>query len=271
VTTGTVSGVRIRPLTSSDDLQQCVEFQQAIWGPDYADVVPAPILWVATRTGGIVAGAFDADGRLAGFVFGLTGFRDGEPLHWSDMLAVRPDLRGQGIGIALKRYQREWLLGSGIRLVSWTFDPLESRNAYLNFARLGATAREYIVDCYGGSSSPLHEGLPTDRLVTRWVLDSPRVRSRMEEGRSHAAEAAAGMPVVNPDGAEPDLELDAGAVRLQVPAQIQALKAADPRAALRWRLTTRVAFQTYLARGYEVVDVVREGDALSSYVLAAAW
>jgi predicted GNAT superfamily acetyltransferase len=271
VSAATHDGFRIRPLTRYDEMQACVEFQQEIWGQDFSELVPAAILWVATRTGGVLAAAFDDDDAIAAFVFGMTGFRHRRPLHWSDMLAVRPDLRGLGLGFALKRYQRQALLDAGVRDVYWTFDPLESRNAYLNFARLGATTREYVVDCYGTSSSPLHHGLPTDRLVAHWDLDSPRVRERMEGAVGPPAAATLlDAPLVN--GREGKLRLPAGEplLRVRVPADIQALKIDEPGEALRWRLDTRAAFQACFAEGYRVTDLVREDAALTSYVLESS-
>jgi predicted GNAT superfamily acetyltransferase len=267
-TAGAAAGFTIRPMHGIDEFRRCVELQQEIWGAEFSELVPAAILWVASRSGGIVSAAFrDSDGAMAGFIFGLTGYRDRQPMHWSDMLAIREDARGYGLGIALKQHQRRELLAAGVNRVAWTFDPLESRNAWINFARLGIRAREYIVDCYGHSDSPLHQGLGTDRLVAGWVLDSPRVRARMDDG---AAVPGAGefrdAPVINPGGVEPDLDLDAQRLRLQIPADIQEVKAVHPGAAEEWRRTTRAAFQHYLGSGYEVVELVREAE-LSSYLL----
>jgi predicted GNAT superfamily acetyltransferase len=266
----TAEGVRatVRPLVRYDELRACVAFQHRIWGDDFAEVVPAAILWVAHRTGGVIAGAFDDANNMLGFVFGLSGFRDGEPIHWSDMLAVREDLRGTGIGQLLKQYQRDTLLAAGIRHVGWTFDPLESRNAWLNFARLGATSREYVVDCYGESTSPLHEGIGTDRLIARWILDSARVRQRME-GETPPATPPADARWINEQPDRPDLELDARHLLLRIPADIQALKAADPEAGHLWRARTRPVFTTYLARGYEVRELFRESVEWSVYLLSS--
>jgi predicted GNAT superfamily acetyltransferase len=265
---GVAGGFTIRPLHGMDELRRCVELQHEIWGAEFSELVPAAILWAASKTGGIVAGAFrDSDGDMAGFVFGLTGYRERQPIHWSDMLGIREYARGHGLGIALKRFQRQELLAAGISRVIWTFDPLESRNAWINFARLGITAREYIVNCYGESDSPLHQGLGTDRLVASWVLDSARVRDRMEDGAAVPDAAQLGdAPVINPAGAEPDLGLDAARLRLQIPADIQEVKAVHPAGAGEWRRTTRAALLHYLGSGYEVVDLVREGE-LSSYLL----
>jgi predicted GNAT superfamily acetyltransferase len=174
------AGFTIRDLTDFADLERAADFQQIIWGPNFADAVPAVMLTVANHTGGIIAAAFDDRDGMAGLIFGITGFVDGRPLHWSDMLGVRPDMRGRGVGQALKRYQRAVLLRRGVSLVRWTFDPLEARNAFINFEKLGCTARTYVRDCYGQSTSPLHAGLGTDRLIVDWQLDSLVVRQRME-------------------------------------------------------------------------------------------
>lgn len=254
----------IRLLAGFAEMGPCLEIQRLIWGQNFAELVPPTILWIAARTGGIVAGAFDQD-RMIGFLFGISGFHDRQPTHWSDMLAVHPDARGRGIGRALKRFQRDTLIARGIHHVAWTFDPLESRNAWLNFARLGITAREYIRDCYGTSNSPLHAGLSTDRLVADWQLTSPRVRGRMDRDVAPPP-AAPDAPAAN-DHATVRTDLDAARIRIVIPADIQSLKAADPGAATRWRGTTREAFEAYLARGYEVTELVRESPDRSAYLL----
>src|SRR5690606_17140421 len=139
----------IRPVRTIEEAQRCVALQKEVWGPSFTEIVPPAILWAAQKLGGVTAAAYDAEGTLAGFVFGITGFEDGRLVHWSDMLAVRPDLRDRGLGARLKRYQRDALLPLGVQTVYWTFDPLESKNAYLNFGRLGIIAREYHRDFYG--------------------------------------------------------------------------------------------------------------------------
>jgi predicted GNAT superfamily acetyltransferase len=271
--TGTPAGAFvIRELGTHDELRRCVRFQHEIWGEGFAEAVPAAILWVATRTGGIVAGAFTPDRSMVGFLFGLSGWRDGRPVHWSDMLAVLPAARGQGLGRSLKEFQRRTLIERGIHDVFWTFDPLESRNAWINFARLGITAREYARECYGESDSPLHAGIGTDRLIACWQLTSPRVRSRMEGGEPGPGSAAGitDVPLVyEHPGEELRLDLGNAAVRVRVPADIQTLKASDAAAARLWRLASRSALETYLGRGYVVEELVRESADHSSYVLRA--
>jgi predicted GNAT superfamily acetyltransferase len=259
-------GFSIRELADHAELDRCVAFQKIIWGPDFAELVPAAILMVATRTGGIVAGAFDDDrtaatgryadvGSMVGFLFGITGFRDGAPIHWSDMLGVRPDRRGRGIGQALKRFQRDLLLRRGIAAVRWTFDPLDARTAFINFVRLGCTAREYARDLYGAGTSPLHVGLGTDRLIVDWQLDAPAVRQRMDGGRA----AATPTPTLPP-----------AHIRVRIPADILALRDAEPARAAEWRLRTRAAFETHLAAGRVVTDFVPDAAGGGSYILVDA-
>lgn len=258
-------GFEIRPITDYAGMKRAVEFQRLIWGASFGELVPAAVFWFGNRIGAILAGAFDPQGDMLGLVFGLTGWTGNEPVHWSDMLAVHPAARGRGIGIALKRYQRRRLLDDGIRIVNWTFDPLESRNAHINFGRLGVTAHEYIRDCYGASSSPLHRGIGTDRLIAHWVLDSPRVRSRMDNGEG-AAPDTNGV-IINRAGVDPVLDLDEPRLLLRIPADIQGVKDRDEVAARRWREHTRTAFEVYFNRGYQATGLIRLDGETSAYVL----
>src|SRR5690606_33851562 len=168
---------------------------------------------------------------------------------------------------------RDRLLENGITRVNWTFDPLEARNAHINFARLGITAREYIRDAYGASTSPLHRGIGTDRLVAEWMLDSDRVRNRMDGDATGASRhpgdvKESDVPTVNPAGDAPRLDHDEPRLWLRIPAEIQALKERDAVAARRWREYTRAAFEAYLGRGYEVTELVRDEEG-SRYLLEA--
>jgi chorismate synthase len=274
-----VTGWVIRDIADYDEARRCVEFQRSIWGADFSEIVPAAILWVVARNGGVVAGAFDGD-ELVGFLLGLTGLRDRQLVHWSDMLAVSPAARGRGIGQALKRYQRQRLLDAGIALCNWTFDPLEARNAHLNFARLGVTSATYVRDCYGTSDSPLHRGLPTDRLIVDWLVDSPRVRGRMEDDVGDGTAPASGAHrrtatspaepaprAINPCGGEPRLDLEDETLRLLIPPRIRDLAEAEPAVALQWRHRTRAAFEEYFGRGYRAMEVEPAADGLFAYVL----
>jgi chorismate synthase len=266
-----IEGITIRDLQTPADFDACFQLQQDTWGADYDELVPRSILRLSQKIGGVAAGAFEDSGRMAGLVFGIPGVEEDKVVHWSDMLAVRPEFQNKGLGEALKRYQRVALLERGVRRVYWSFDPLEARNAYFNFGRLGVIACEYKRDFYGESKSPLHEGLGTDRLIARWDLESPRVLARLNREPIRAPPAA---EVVNPFATDAGLPrcqaprlLEARAVRIAVPASIQELKKQDPADAREWRAHTRAAFEFYLAQGHIVVGFERVPEG-GTYILA---
>ena len=236
--------VIIRPLRSRDDCEAGVRLQRDIWGRDFADVVPATILQVSQRVGAVASGAFAPDGRLVGFVFGISGVRGGVAAHWSDMLAVRPEARGRGLGRRLKLHQRRQLLADGVERVYWSFDPLVARNARLNLLNLGAVAVEYVPDMYGDTGSTLHRGLATDRLIVEWRLRDPAVERILDGDPAAVPAAARTAPVVTapPDGVEPARLPRAPWLRVELPADIEYLKAAAPEEARRWQQHLRRVF-----------------------------
>lgn len=268
--------VQIRLVRTPDEYDACIAIQRDTWGENFRELVPLAILMAAQRVGGIVGGAFDATQRLVGFVFGISGVRDGRLVHWSDMLAVNREWRNRGIGERLKWFQRDQLLERGVETVFWTFDPLESKNAYLNLHRLGAVAGEYLPNLYGDTDSPLHRGIGTDRLLVQWPIAGERVRRRSEGEKPRSAlPDDASPPLVNPPlsdvpnaaCADPRLDLDQSFLRVAIPSSIQAVKEESLSLAVDWRAKTRLALRTYMERDYEVVDYVREGEG-GSYLLA---
>lgn len=261
---GAVSdGITIRPLHGHAEYAACVALQRETWGADFSEVVPPAILQVAQHVGGVATGAFDARGRLLGFVFGLTGVEDGRVVHWSDMLAVRPGLRDAGLGRRLKAWQRDAARAAGAVVMYWTYDPLVARNAHLNVNRLGARAHRYVEDMYGDSDSVLHQGLGTDRLVVAWPLDREPDPSRTPDGAPDALPAMLrDAPVAN-DG----VEGRPPAVRIAVPLDVHALLARDARAGRRWRLATRRAWQWALGAGYALTGFYRAPEAEVGYYL----
>ncbi|HZD31339.1 MAG TPA: GNAT family N-acetyltransferase [Candidatus Angelobacter sp.] len=166
--------VTIRPCYEIEEFEAMVNLECEVWGFGERDVVPSQVYVVASKTGGQVLGAY-AGARLAGFALAFPGIRNGVPYLHSHMAAVLPELRDAGVGRKLKLAQREDALARGISLIEWTFDPLQVRNAYFNICRLGVVCRRYLPNVYGSTSSPLHAGLPTDRLVAEWHLTSSRV------------------------------------------------------------------------------------------------
>lgn len=246
--------ITVRPFESHADRAKCVALQEITWGSGFTERVPAAMLLVTQKLGGVCAGAFDEDNRMLGFVFGVTGLRDGKLVHWSDMLAVHPDAQGHKLGERLKAYQRDECRKLGIAIIYWTYDPLVARNAHLNLSRMGARAEEYVEAMYGeGTNSPLQGDMPTDRFVVAWPVDPTR-----------AATAVPEIPAGTPDVLAADASVfpfvDAPAVALRVPRDISALAASDIAQARRWRMATRRAFTHYLALGYGVRGFVADAN-----------
>jgi predicted GNAT superfamily acetyltransferase len=246
----------IRDLESLDDYADCIALQDETWGSGFAERVPGAILRVAQKIGGVTAGAFDRDGRMAGFVFGLTGIRDGRLVHWSDMLAVRESYRGRHLGAALKAYQRRRVTLAGVEEMLWTYDPLVSRNAHLNINRLGARPVEYVIDMYGSATgSALHGSLPTDRFVVSWDLTrdhtpvpgAEAVRDEDETLTLANPMDASGMPAVDPAAG-----VGSSPVRVQIPRDWQEEQRAGGERAMRWRLAVRETVLALLQAGCRV-------------------
>jgi predicted GNAT superfamily acetyltransferase len=182
--------IQVRKCETLEEFHSCVELQRQIWGEQDLEVEPATMFVVAAHTGGQVLGAFD-DGRMVGYTLAVVGLRDGVPYLHSHMTGVQSDYRDQGVGRRLKLFQRDEALSRGIRLIEWTFDPLEFRNAHFNLNRLGAICREYLPNLYGTTTSPLHRGLATDRLLVEWRLDSARVVAAIQDLVKDPVEAPA--------------------------------------------------------------------------------
>lgn len=255
--------ITIRPFRSHSDRAKCVALQEVTWGSGFTERVPAAMLLVAQKLGGVCAGAFDETDRMLGFVFGVTGLKDGALVHWSDMLAVHPDAQGHKIGERLKDYQREQCRGMGIATIYWTYDPLVARNAHLNLSRMGARAEEYVEAMYGeGTNSPLQGDMPTDRFVVAWSVD-PSL------GANALGPIPEDTPVVVAHDAMEHAFVNASAIAVRVPRDISALAATDITQARRWRMATRRAFTHYLARGYRVAGFTADDDG-GRYLLSKA-
>jgi predicted GNAT superfamily acetyltransferase len=255
----------IEALTSLAQFRQVEQLEAAIWGP--VDLVPVPILAVSVRRGAVLLGAYEDD-RLVGFVFSFPAMRTlaegGQALsHWSHMLGVDPGARGSGLGATLKLAQRDAVLRMGLDLIEWTYDPLQSLNAHLNFAKLGVVVEEYEENIYGESTSALHGGLPTDRFVCQWWIRRPHVERRIVPSAVRVvAREVVDAPVVNrtrisgdwlaPSGF--DADRDEPRVKVDIPLEFGRMLSADPELARMWRFETRAIFQHYLARQYRVVD-----------------
>jgi predicted GNAT superfamily acetyltransferase len=257
--------VVIRPAREHADYDACVLLQRAVWRLSDLEIASAIQLIATTHAGGSLLLAFDAEGQAIGFAYAFAALRGGTPHLHSDMLAVLPEYQRRGLGVRLKWAQRDFALAQGVSLITWTYDPLQARNANLNLRRLGASAAEFLPDFYGITTSALHHGLPTDRLLVRWELNDPRVFERLA---ADTAAPAAGPepphPRVNdvkwqagwPVSSEPRLDLEAPELLLEIPPDWDVLCGAAPRVAEDWHGKVRRAFQAYLGRGYAAVDLV---------------
>lgn len=250
----------IRRVETLAEYDECVRIERETWGESFTETVSATVLRITQEMGGVTAAAFDASGTMLGFVFGITGIRNGELAHWSDMLAVRPAAQNHGLGTRLKLFQREQLVPLGVRRMYWTYDPLVARNAHLNLERLGARAAEYRVSFYGeDTGSVVHAGLGTDRFIVDWDFASARPQQSTPKPDA---------PIANPvdgDGmprSAPRTDDDA-IVRVLIPPDIFAVLASAPAVAHAWRATTRRTFEWYLGRGYRVAGFDR--DDVSGY------
>jgi predicted GNAT superfamily acetyltransferase len=253
--------VEVRLARSHAEFAACEALSRDIWGAAERNVVPRELLLTLQLNGGLVHGAFLPDGRLVGFCFGFAGLRDGRLRLCSHQLGVISELRGAGIGIALKQAQRKDALRLGYPLVSWTFDPLEARNAYINLHRLGCIARLYDRNHYGEMEDELNRGLPSDRFEAEWWLDQPKPATPTGEAVVMLRVAGDSEPIR--EAVDPAL---AAAVLIAVPQDFQAIRKRSPELALRWRLESRTALEAALATGMIAIDFLREG----AYLMARA-
>ncbi len=273
-----MSDILIRDLTTIDEYRQVVDLEHAIWGyTDTGDVVTVPVFIITMKRGAILIGAFDGP-RMVGFAWSIVGMKDGRPLQWSHMTGVLPEYRG-GLGFNLKCAQRERALARGYDLIEWTFDPLQALNAHLNLTKLGAVIEEYAENFYGESTSALHRGTPTDRLIAHWMIREPHVIRRLQHTsefrvRSHEVGEA---PLVNPTTvtgewrtvSRVDLAVDERRMWVEIPTGFTEMQQRAPEVALQWRMHAREIFQTYFARGYRAVDFVLQRDSgFGRYLLA---
>ncbi|HEY7388297.1 MAG TPA: GNAT family N-acetyltransferase [Bryobacteraceae bacterium] len=231
--------IEVRKLSTLTELTEAVDLQQRVWGFEDRDVVPLPPFVVAAHTGGQVFGAFES-GRMVGFCLAFAGIKpEGRIYLHSHMLAVLPEYHNQGVGRQLKLEQRSDALARGIGLIEWTFDPLQLKNAYFNIARLGAIARRYLENIYGSSSSKLHVGLPSDRVVAEWWLERADGPLR---------------PVLNAEE------------RISIPADIERIRRDDPGRAREIQLSVATRFQACANRGLAAIGFER-GEGEGVYLL----
>ncbi len=254
--------IEYRPVRNSDEYAACVDLQRLTWGSGFAEVVPQSVFALLQKISGVVLGAFTPSKEIIGFALSFPGLLDGEWVQWSDMLAVHPNFRDQNIGFNLKTAQRQESLAIGCKTIVWTFDPLESRNAYLNLRKLGVTASQYFPDFYGTVQGTLLGGLATDRLLAVWDLPAPPRKSLLDiewQDFHNTFLPLCGLlrdvPADTPS--PPVLDLKGPHVMIEIPPDLQDLKKRDMQTARSWRTSTRLVFQHYLKVGFKIVDYGR--------------
>ncbi|MDQ3070525.1 MAG: hypothetical protein M3R55_12460 [Acidobacteriota bacterium] len=271
----------LRDLRTLDDCKRIVELEKEIWGyGDSEDLVPAIILFLSAKRGGMLIGAERPDGTLAGFAYSMASIVGGKPAQWSHMMGVVAAARASGLGRRLKLAQRDRALAMGIELIEWTFDPLQAVNAHLNFAKLGAIATTYAENIYGESSSVLHRGTATDRLIAEWWIQRPHVERRLAAAPFVARDRVVmDAPVLNRvsargawDAPGATTEIPAGAERvlIRIPPRFSDMQAQEPELARAWRAVTRELFTSCFAAGYRAVDFFKDDRAGGAYLLARA-
>ena len=266
----------VRPARDRRDYDACVQLQREVWGLSDLEITSAIQLTATVHAGGLLLVADSPGDGVLGFCYAFAALREAEGHLHSDMLAVKPAARGLGVGLRLKWAQRDEALRRGLRLVTWTFDPMRAPNARLNLNRLGAFAREFLPDFYGTTSSALHHGLATHRLLARWELDHPRVVRRKAGEAEDPPELASrpalhgvawrgGLPVPSP----PRLDPEGPELLLDIPADWDAVCAADAGLAQEWQQVVRRAFESAFAHGYAAAGFVstREEKPRAAYVL----
>ncbi|MBM4162524.1 MAG: hypothetical protein FJ217_15665 [Ignavibacteria bacterium] len=261
------ASITIRPLKTEHDFLAFEALQRETWGKELEEVVTSSLAKIVQKIGGIAAGAFDETGVMLGAIFGFSGNKDGRPIHWSHMLAVKEKARDYGIGRRLKIYQRDELLKLGVTEVYWTYDPLVARNAHLNFNCLGVEATEYALDMYGpGDDSELFRGLGTDRFIVLWRIASDRVAKALaghrplDPGVFDSAEVSVGRADANDVNSGPFCwkSVRGTRLRIEIPSDIHRVRSVSAKAAAQWREQTRSAFQFYFANGFQVRHFYRD-------------
>jgi predicted GNAT superfamily acetyltransferase len=276
-----LSAISIRPVLDVDDARQIEDVQRLTWQMGDLEILPGRFLHALKHNGACLLGAYDGD-KVVGFVFGLLGTVENlkgridevaaaRLQMYSAIMGVLPEYQGKGLGYRLKLAQREFALRIGVRLVTWTYDPLESRNAYFNVGKLGVICHRYFRDFHGPLSG-INFGLPTDRFYVEWWVTSNRVVGKLSSDRGPLnldAYLNGGAKLVNEGKIrddnllEPPGEFNQSQNRIlmaEIPADIQEIKKADADLALAWRKHSRHLFEHYFDHNYIITDFVRRLD-----------
>jgi predicted GNAT superfamily acetyltransferase len=260
----------IRMLETPQEMEQAEQLQALVWPGSDLDVVPGHLMLTAAHNGGLVLGAFEGE-KMVGMLFGFVGLYNSSegqrPKHCSHLMGVHPDANNAGIGFALKRAQWQFVCQQGLDCVTWTYDPLLSRNGYLNIARIGSVCNTYLRDLYGEMRDGMNVGLSSDRFQVDLWVNTARVAYRLGEqvrpqetlpatSLLYHVERNADTDLIRPPESFGALEAQPSALLAEIPADFLKLKAADFGLARAWRLFSRKVFETCFAAGYLVTDFI---------------
>ena len=261
------ANLSIRKLESNEDMRLIQALEKEVWG---MNPIPTHQTYTASKNGGLVIGAFDEQ-EIVGFSYSFPGFANGKTYLCSHMLGVHPNYQLSGIGKILKDEQRKLAKEIGYDLITWTFDPLESRNAYLNMTKLYGICNTYLENCYGEMKDGLNKGLPSDRLQIEWWISSERVEEAWTpQNTSYVRPFAVGQSEKGYPMIEVNLEeIPSGSdgIEVPVPENIQLIKKNEPELALDWRLKIRTVFQTLFGAGYALVGLKKSDEGVHYYQL----
>jgi len=276
--------ISIQPVQTVEECRLIEQLQLEIWNSSVQEVVPDHLLWTIAKEGGVVLLARTEAGQPIGFAYGFIGLtEDKRPKLASHQAGVLPHYQDQGLGYQLKLAQRDLVLARGLDLITWTFDPLQGRNARFNLRKLGAVGHTYLRDLYGSMRDELNRGLPTDRFKLEWWLTSEHVVSRINNASPEQWPPASTCPVINTTRLERGLPVPQASFDLpptdcclvEIPDDIQYLKDVDPDLALQWRLHTRELFETLFDQGYTAIDLLRRDslhpEGRNFYLLQKDW
>ena len=266
----------IQPITTAEQALEVLQVELAAWDCDPIGVVPVHLHMGLVKSGGVLLGAYE-EGRLIGYTLGWLGLIDAHAERpaadqlklASHQTGVLPDYRDRRVGYRLKLAQREWALARDLALITWTYDPLESRNANLNLHQLGAVCRTYQRNVYGSMVDRVNAGVESDRFQVDWWIKSERVAARLSSDPRPLTLATANAQLLNPatrgpDGhpypAEESLAPTGPRVLVEIPARIQTIRRSSLELAAAWRHHTRALFEALFAAGYQATDLIYEPD-----------
>lgn len=272
--------ITIRPVTSIEECRIIEELQVEIWGSNNREIAPDHLLITIAKEGGVVQLAFD-DEQPVGFGYAFPGLTAANRLKLaSHQAGVLPAYQDKGVGYQIKLAQREAALARNIDHITWTFDPLQGRNARFNLRKLGAICQTYLRNVYGQMRNELNEGLPSDRFKVDWWLTTNHVTDRITDRYREPDMSPAECPVLNPAEIMPDRRLPvppesfslptSDCCQVEIPADIQRLKAEAPELAMAWHRQTREIFETAFAGGYTAIDLLRR-EGRNFYLLQKDW